>query len=52
MPRNALRSGARLVIINKGETPLDSSCQLRFDEKIGKVLPPAVERLKELIKEG
>jgi NAD-dependent SIR2 family protein deacetylase len=50
MPRAALRSRARLVIINKGETPLDSSCHLRFDEKIGKVLPPAVERLKELMK--
>jgi len=52
MPRAALRSGARLVIINKGETPLDSSCHLRFDEKIGKVLPPAVERLKELMRKG
>lgn len=52
MPRAALRSGARLVIINKGETPLDASCHLRFDEKIGKVLPPAVERLKELMGKG
>src|SRR4030042_4335378 len=52
MPRTALQSGARLVIINKGETPLDSSCHLRFDEKIGKVLPPAVERLKELMRKG
>lgn len=52
MPRAALRSGARLVIINKGETPLDPSCHLRFDEKIGKVLPPAAERLKALMKKG
>ena len=52
MPRAALRSGARLVIINKGETPLDASCHLRFDEKIGKVLPPAVERLKELMRKA
>jgi NAD-dependent deacetylase len=50
MPRTALRSGARLVIINKGETPLDSSCHLRFDEKIGQVLPAALEKLKELMK--
>ena len=50
MPRAALRSNARLVIINKGETPLDTSCHLRFDEKVGKVLPPAVERLKELMR--
>ena len=48
MPRVALESGARLVIINQGETPLDKRCHLRFDEKIGDVLPPAVERLREL----
>ena len=39
-----------LVIINKGETPLDNLCHLRFDENIGEVLPPAVQRLKELTK--
>jgi len=50
MPRVALRSGARLVIINQGETPMDRSCHLRFDEKIGEVLPPAVNRLKGLIR--
>jgi NAD-dependent SIR2 family protein deacetylase len=50
MPRVAVESGARLVIINKGETPLDNLCHLRFDEKIGEILPPAVEKLKELVK--
>ena len=50
MPRVALESGARLVIINKGETPLDQSAHLRFDEKIGEVLPPAIAQLKELMK--
>jgi len=50
MPRVALRSRARLVIINQGETPMDRSCHLRFEEKIGEVLPPAVSRLKELMK--
>jgi NAD-dependent deacetylase len=50
MPRVALRSGARLVIINQGETPMDRSCHLRFEEKIGEVLPPAVNKLKELMK--
>jgi len=50
MPRVALRSGARLVIINQGETPMDRSCHLRFEEKIGEVLPPAVDKLKELMK--
>jgi len=50
MPRVALESGARLVIINQGETPFDQLAHLRFWEQIGKVLPPAVERLKELMK--
>ena len=50
MPRVALESGARLVIINQGETPLEENCHLRFEEKIGEVLPPAVEKLGELIK--
>jgi NAD-dependent SIR2 family protein deacetylase len=52
MPRVALRSGARLVIINQGETPMDRSCHLRFEERIGEVLPPAVNRLKELMKKA
>jgi NAD-dependent SIR2 family protein deacetylase len=50
MPRVALRFGARLVIINQGETPMDSRCHLRFEERIGEVLPPAVDRLKKLMK--
>jgi len=50
MPRIALQSGAQLVIINQGETPLDKNCHLRFEERIGSVLPPAVEKLKELRK--
>jgi NAD-dependent protein deacetylase/lipoamidase len=49
MPRVALRAGARLVIVNQGETPLDGAAHLRFDEKISKVLPPAVYRLRELM---
>ena len=52
MPRVALRSGARLVIINQGETPMDGSCHLRFEERIVEVLPPAVDRLKELMKKA
>lgn len=50
MPRVALRAGARLVIINQGETPMDRSCHLRFEEKIGDVLPASVNQLKELMK--
>ncbi len=50
MPRVAVQSGARLVIINKGETPLDRAAHLRFGERTGEVLPPAVDRLKRLMK--
>ena len=50
MPRVALEAGARLVIINKGETPYDQVAHLRFEEQIGEVLPPAVAQLKGFIK--
>jgi NAD-dependent SIR2 family protein deacetylase len=49
MPKVALKSRARLVIINQGETPFDRVAHLRFWEGIGKVLPPAVAQLKELM---
>jgi NAD-dependent SIR2 family protein deacetylase len=46
MPREALTAGAKLVIINQGETPFDSQAHLRFHEEIGDVLPRVVKRLK------
>jgi len=49
MPAVALEAGAKLVIINQGETPFDEQARLRFDEKIGEVLPPVIKRLKELL---
>ena len=50
MPKIALESGAKLVIINQGETPFDQTCHLRFKERIEEALPPAVAQLKEIIK--
>jgi NAD-dependent SIR2 family protein deacetylase len=50
MPRVALEAGSRLVIINQGETPFDGLAHLRFWERTGEVLPPAVDRLKELMR--
>jgi NAD-dependent deacetylase len=50
MPAVALEAGAKLVIINDGETPFDAQTHLRFTERIKDVLPPAVTRLKELMK--
>lgn len=49
MPREALHSGAKLVIINQGKTPFDHMVSLRFYESIGDVLPVAVKRLKKLM---
>lgn len=49
VPVEALQAGARLVIVNQGETPLDRHVNLRFEEGIGDVFPEAVERLKRLI---
>jgi NAD-dependent SIR2 family protein deacetylase len=50
MPRVAVQSGARLVIINQGETALDRVAHLRFEEGIGEALPQAVAQLKRLMK--
>jgi mono-ADP-ribosyltransferase sirtuin 6 len=47
MPKEALVAGARLVIINQGETPFDSQAHLRFYEGIGEILPRAVKRLAQ-----
>lgn len=47
MPVEALEAGAKVVIINHGETPLDQYAHLRFDESTGEVLPQAVALLKQ-----
>ncbi len=50
MPVEALQAGAKLVIINRGETPLDKYVHLRFHEGTGEVLTQAVALLKQKIK--
>jgi NAD-dependent deacetylase len=42
----ALGSGARVVLVNRGETPYDEVATLRAWTGIGEVIPPAVERAK------
>jgi len=49
MPQVAIQAGARLVIINQGDTPFDELAQLRFREKTGDVLPAVVAYLKRLM---
>ena len=46
MPSYALRSGARLAIVNIGSTPLDSQATLLIEAKAGEVLPAAVGIVK------
>jgi mono-ADP-ribosyltransferase sirtuin 6 len=45
----AIKSGARVVLINQGETPYDESVTLRLWEGIGELLPQAVEIVKRAL---
>ena len=47
----ALRSGARVVLVNQGETPYDRAASLRVWSGIGEVIPPAVRRAKRALEE-
>jgi NAD-dependent SIR2 family protein deacetylase len=47
----ALKSGARLVLVNRGKTPYDRVVTLRVWTGIGEVIPPAVERAKGVLRE-
>ena len=49
MPREALLAGAKLVIINQGQTPFDKNAHLRFHERIGEILPRTLKRLKRVM---
>jgi mono-ADP-ribosyltransferase sirtuin 6 len=49
MPGIAWRNGAKLIILNQGETPFDDVADLRFFEQIGDVLPKIVDRVKEMM---
>ena len=45
----AVRAGARVVLVNRGETPYDDRVTMRLWDGIGDVLPPAVERVKQML---
>ena len=45
----ALEAGARVVLVNRGETPYDDVVQLRSHAGIGEVLSPAVARVGDLL---
>jgi NAD-dependent deacetylase len=47
----ALRSGARVVLVNEGKTPYDRAATLRVWTGISDVIPPAVDRVKWTLEE-
>lgn len=49
MPGIAKRVGAKLIILNKGDTPYDDVADIRFDNKINEVLPPIMEQVRKLL---
>ena len=49
--RLALKTRKRVVLINRDKTPYDRAVTLRAWAGIGKVLPPAVERVRQALGE-
>jgi NAD-dependent SIR2 family protein deacetylase len=47
----ALRTGARVVLVNRGKTPYDRKATLRVWTGIGEVMPLGVERAKRALEE-
>ncbi len=51
MPALALENGAKLIIINQGETPYDHLAELRFWENAGSVMEDIVNGLKRIVQQ-
>ncbi|MHA1649628.1 MAG: SIR2 family NAD-dependent protein deacylase [Candidatus Helarchaeota archaeon] len=49
-PQLALKAGAKVIILNEGETPFDNLVHLRIYGKAGQIMPKIVSRIKELLK--
>jgi NAD-dependent deacetylase len=52
MPEYALRAGAKLVIINEGETELDHAAHVRITARAGEVMSQAIKSVKERLGAG
>ena len=50
MPLYALNNGAKLILINKGETPIDDLVHIRFWDGAGTIMPAIVSRTKEILR--
>ncbi len=49
MPATALEAGAKLILLNRGETPFDDAAHLRISAGIGEVVPAVVTRVRQLL---
>jgi NAD-dependent SIR2 family protein deacetylase len=49
MSVEALNAGAKLVIINQGDTPFDRYAHQRLNEQIDTIFTRAVKKLKKLM---
>ncbi|MHA1689084.1 MAG: SIR2 family NAD-dependent protein deacylase [Promethearchaeota archaeon] len=49
MPGIAKQNGAKLIILNKGETPYDEVADIRFDNTIAEVLPRIMEKVRKYV---
>lgn len=52
MPMEALEAGARLILLNRHETPFDELADLRIEAGVGEVLPGIVARVRERLAEA
>ena len=50
MPGYAKQNGAKLILLNKGDTPYDDVADIRFDNLIEEVLPPIMEKVRKTLK--
>ncbi|MFX1237657.1 MAG: NAD-dependent deacetylase [Promethearchaeota archaeon] len=48
-PIIAKRNNAKLIVLNDGETPIENLIDIRFNRRIGDVLPPIVSKIKSLL---
>ncbi len=49
LPGIAKSRGAKLIILNRGETPYDDVADLRFNNSIAEVLPDILKKVKQLL---
>lgn len=49
MPRYALESGAKLILINKGRSAMDDLAHLRLEGKAGEIVPRIVRRVNAIL---